>query len=171
MNLETGLVLVALIWGAWVLMKIHRRRQQINNPIAPIIGSPKKTKKNEMPRLGKPGTLTYNQIKELQKNNFEPDRNWSIEEANLILDAVKYLRCVCRDVANAEVEKDPPIEIQNELLRFILTEQDIREHVRKWGDTGRLTGKKQITVNEPPLEINNQYKRVKELAIEFFSDE
>jgi len=172
MNLETSLVVVALIWGGWVLLKIHRRRQNMNNPIHTIISSPKKAVKNEMPRLGKPGTLNYDQIKELQKNNFEPDKNWSKEEADLILDAVAYLRCVCRDISGEETEQNsPPIEIQNELLRFILTEQDIREYVRKWGETRRVTSKNKPTNDKPILEMNNQYVRVRDLALGFFSDD
>jgi hypothetical protein len=122
------------------------------------VGKPE-TAKKEMPRIGKPGTISFNQISALQRNNFEPDKNWSREEAYIILDAVKYLRAVCRDVGDQE-DGPPPLEIQNALLRFVLTEQDIRDYVRKWGDGRREEGFDELSDDEPVLPRNNQYSRV-----------
>ena len=70
-----------------------------------------------MPRLGTPGTITRDQIK-LKDNDFTPERQWSKEEAQLILDTVTYLRAVIYMVSE---EASPPIEVQNEILKFILT--------------------------------------------------
>lgn len=171
MDLETVVVFGGLIWGGWVLLQIHRRRQSRRDPTATIIERPKADKNREMPRVGKPGSLTYKQIQALQQNNFEPDKNWSREEAALILDAVKYLRTVCRDIAEDDEEPDPPLDVQNELLRFILTEQDLREYVRKWGEERRAAGHGDYDEDYPQLPQNNQYNRVRQEADRFFVQE
>ncbi|MEK9685260.1 MAG: hypothetical protein VW226_11985 [Rhodospirillaceae bacterium] len=169
MDLETGLVVAALVWGGWVLVKIHRRRKTYGDPTAGVVQRQEKPKNREMPRLGSPGTVTFNQIQALQRNNFQPDKNWSKEEAALILDGVKYLRCICRDISKSDPDDGPPpLEIQNELLRVILTEQDIRDHVRKWGEERRASGFSEFDDDEPDLDKNRQYERVKQAAEKFF---
>ena len=158
MDLETGLVIGALIWGAWVLLKVHRRRQAFGDPSASVVEKPEQARNREMPRVGDPGSVTFNQIRALQQNNFEPDKNWSREEAALILDGVKYLRCVCRDVAQSDPsDGPPPLDIQNELLRYILTEQDIREHIRKWGEERREAGADDFDDDEDDFEDDDYY--------------
>jgi len=146
------------MWGAYMLYKIHKRRQQTNDPAAGLV-APQRSQPREMPRLGEPGSITFNQIKAMQQNNFDPDKSWSREEANLILDSAKYLLAVCRDVGN-EDDGPPPLEIQNSLLKFILTEQDIRDYVRKWGEDRRDKGLDEFSDDEPVLPQNNQYSRV-----------
>jgi hypothetical protein len=91
-------------------------------------GPPEEPK--SMPRLGSPGTLTRHQINWLKDNNFEPSRVWSKEEAQLIIDTVVYLRAVTYTVTN---ETDPPLDVQNHLLKFILTNDELREYVYEWG--------------------------------------
>ena len=59
-----------------------------------------------MPRLGMPGTITREQIKLLKDNDFVPERQWSREEAQLILDTVTYLRVV---IYEATGEANAPI--------------------------------------------------------------
>ena len=110
-----------------------------------------------MPRTGEPGSITYNQTRALQRNNFTADRNWSCEEAALILDAVKYLQTVCYNIAGEE-DGPPPLEIQNILLRLILTGQDLRDYVRKWGETRRNDGSGED--DEPDLPHNRQFERI-----------
>ena len=83
-----------------------------------------------MPRLGTPGTITREQIKKLKDNDFTPERQWSKEEAQLILDTVTYLRVVIYEVTG---EASAPIDVQNEILKFILTDDVLREHVYEWG--------------------------------------
>lgn len=170
MSTETLVLVFAFAWGAWILYRIHQRRRSQGNPADAIVERPAERKPREMPRVGEPGTLTFNQIQELRRNSFTPDKNWSREEAALILDAVKYLRCVCRDVAGDE-DGPPPLEIQNELLRFILTEQDIREYIRKWGEQRREEGHGNYDDDEPDLPRNNQYDRVAKHAGHFLEPE
>ncbi len=154
-----------------MLYRIHQRRQSRKDPTGAIIERETKAKPREMPRVGTPGSITFNQTQELKRNHFQPDKGWSQEEAALILDAVKYLRSVCRDIAGDE-DGPPPIEIQNELLRFILTEQDIREYVRKWGIDRRAAGASDYDdEDEPELARNNQYERVVARARPFLEPE
>lgn len=165
MDTESLVILVGFIWGAYMLFKIHKRRQLANDPAAGLVPQ-RETKRGEMPRVGEPGSITYNQIRALQQYSFDPDKSWSREEANLILDAVKYLRAVCRDVGD-EDDGPPPLDIQNTMLRVILTEQDIRDHVRKWGDDRRNQGFDEFSDDEPVLARNNQYARVEGEAKRF----
>ena len=167
MDPTTVMIAFGFVWGAWVLYRIHQRRSSNADPAAAIVPKPK-AEQAEMPRVGTPATLTFNQIKALQANSFPPDKNWSKEEAALILDAVKYLRAVCRDVSDDE-DGEPPLEIQNALLRFILTEQDIRDFIRKWGEDRRAQGLEDYAEDEPELAQNGQYDRVKNEAQKYLT--
>jgi hypothetical protein len=115
-------------------------------------------KQREMPRIGTPGTITDEQINALKGNLFEPTKEWSFEEAALVLDAVTYLRGVCKAVLGNE---QPPLELQNALLAFILEDQDLRDYVRRWGEDRRKTGINGKTIR---LKHNNQFKRVAKKA-------
>ena len=115
-----------------------------------------------MPRLGQPGTITREQIRFLKQNNFEPSRMWSREEAQLVLDALIYLRTIIHDVTG---ETDAPIEIQNHLLRFILTEEELRDYVREWG-LNRTREEEENAV----LERNEYYTQVETTVRELWED-
>ncbi|MEC7942518.1 MAG: hypothetical protein VX178_00505, partial [Pseudomonadota bacterium] len=71
-------------------------------------GGKKREDPGSMPRLGTPGTITREQIKLLKDNDFVPERQWSREEAQLILDTVTYLRAV---IYEATGEANAPIEV------------------------------------------------------------
>ncbi len=170
MDTETFLIVFAFMWGGWMLFKIHRRRGGKGS----FIDSGGKTKAagrpvgpppdRAMPRTGKPGTVTFNQMQALRHNNFNPDRQWSFEEAALILDTLTYLRSVCSDIADDD-DGPPPLAVQNELLRFILTEQDLRDYVRAWGERRREAGEDGDGDDDfPELPRNRQYDRVAEKA-------
>ncbi len=115
-------------------------------------------KQREMPRIGTPGTITNEQISALKGSLFEPTKEWSFEEAALILDVVTYLRGVCKEVLGNE---QPPLELQNGLLAFILENQDLRDYVRRWGEDRRKAGINGKTIK---LKHNNQFKRVEKKA-------
>lgn len=183
MNPETLMLAFGFGWAIWVLMRIHRKRkaaqQAKRDGGQASVGGQNERRNAEarrdpgsMPRLGKPGTVTFNQIKALQRNGFAPDRGWSKEEAALILDAVAYLRIVCRSIAGP-TDGPPPLEIQNDLLRYILTQQDLRDYVRKWGDDRRSQGRDPLAEAEedqiPALARNNQFDRVAAKAQEFLT--
>ncbi len=166
MDTETFLIVFAFMWGGWMIFKIRRKRRGTNS----LIDTDRKTKaENEqasraMPRMGKPGTVTPKQIQELRLNSFTPEKDWSFEEAALILDALSYLRSVCNDIADDQ-DGPPPLEVQNELLRFILTEENLRDYVRAWGERRREAGEDNND-DDDTLELphNRQYDRVADKA-------
>lgn len=180
MSAETLMLAFGFGWAIWVLVRIHRRRQAAQHArqdeprdVATAARSPPvRRDPDTMPRVGQPGTITFNQIKALQRNGFAPDRQWSREEAALILDTVAYLRIVCRNVADSE-DGPPPLEVQNELLRFILTRQDLRDYVRKWGEDRRDEGRDPLAEAEeevaPTLPRNNQFDSVAAKAQQFLT--
>lgn len=118
-----------------------------------------------MPRIGVPGTVTRDQLARLRRFNFEPSRAWSREEAQLILDAVAYLRAAVRQETG---DSDPPIEIQNEVLRQILTDEALREAVQDWGlnRTREEEGEDRIS-----LAPDETYDRVAAIIEELWEDE
>ncbi len=117
-----------------------------------------------MPRLGTPGSITREQMQELKRNNFEPSRLWSKEEAQLILDTVAYLRTVIRMRTG---EDDPPVAVQNRLLRFILSDDDIRQHVLEWG-LNRTREDEQA--EHPAIERDEVFAKVEKVVMELWED-
>jgi len=128
-------------------------------------GQPKPPQRQrEIPRIGTPGTITDEQIDALKQNFFEPSKKWSFEEASLTIDSVTYLRGVCKEVLGNE---QPPFELQNELLAFILQNQDLRDYVRKWGEDRRQEGIKEKATK---LKQNHQFKRIAKKATDLAED-
>jgi len=126
-------LIFALVIGLTVYLFMRRlrlvkRKKQLEASEAQTSGS--QSEQGSMPRIGQSGTITREQIKLLKESDFEPSRLWSKEEAQLILDTVTYLRSVIYIVTK---EDDPPIEVQNNVLKFILTDDSLREHVYEWG--------------------------------------
>ncbi len=107
-----------------------------------------------MPRLGNPGTITREQTKLLKQNDFEPSRLWSTEEAKLILDAVTYQRAV---IYMTTGEADPPIDVQNQLMKLILGNDDLREYVYEWGLN---RSRDEDASPQPVLERNGYFEQV-----------
>ena len=140
------------------LMREQKRRQQLEatNDDSADPGS--------MPRLGSPGTITREQMRELRKNDFEPSRLWSREEAQLILDAVAYLRTV---IYISTKETDPPVAVQNHLLKLILSDDDMREYVREWG-LNRTHADEEAEY--PELERNEVFQKVEAGVGELWED-
>ena len=169
MDAQTLMVVFGFAWGAWIIFKIHRRRSNRTEPTAPLIHK-SKAQQAAMPRIGEPATMTANQKKDLLDNSFTPDPNWSEEEADLILDGVKYLRLVCSKISSQK-DGEPPLEIQNALLKFILTEQDIRDHVKKWGKDSRVQETDVGVKNQLQIIENQQYDRVKTEAQKYFTEQ
>jgi hypothetical protein len=160
MDNESLIIGFAIVWGLWIVSKIHRRRGRRGNPSAdpPARSAAVKAVEDKaMPRLGNSGSMTANQARALKFNDFVPDKQWSFEEAALILDALVYLRAVCRDIAGDE-DGPAPRGVQNGLLRFILTDQDLRDYVRRWGERRR---EENVEDDEAPkLEPNQQFDRI-----------
>ncbi len=132
-NLALG-VIVFLI--AWYIMKRFWKK----SPDAPAnaqAASDNKVNERSMPRYGTPGTVTKAQRERLKAEGFEPSHQWSVEEANIVLDTVIYLRGVWGKAVSRD---EAPLEIQNHLLGFILTDTEMREYIRRWGTELREKG-------------------------------
>jgi hypothetical protein len=52
-----------------------------------------------------------------------------MEEADLVLGTVVYLRGVWNKAVSKQTA---PVEIQNHLLAYILTDPEMREYIRRW---------------------------------------
>jgi hypothetical protein len=117
-------ILVAL--AVWLLLR-HARQAKARRAAAAM---PSAT----MPRIGTPGSATPEQLERMRACHFETTGGWSREEAQLILDAVDFLRAALREVARSD---DPPIEIQNRVLVFLLADEALRRRVMQWGEARR----------------------------------
>jgi len=127
-------ILVAVL--AWVFMRLMRalalRRRQVRAPAPAPEDAPR-----SMPRIGTQGTVTKDQLRRLKAYHFEPSRMWSREEADLILDAVVYMRAAVLQVTGIV---EAPEAIQNRTLAFVLSDDKLREYVRSWGRNRREKG-------------------------------
>ena len=132
--MDSLLIAVAVGIVIWLLMRraaYARARRQMaarQQPAgAEAAASPGGQK--SMPRFGAPGTITRGQMAELRALEFEPMSQWSKDEAQLILDTVVYFRAVIFDETG---DTDPPQDVQNTLLGFVLTDDELREGVLEW---------------------------------------
>lgn len=150
--MESVLLAIVVMVFVWLVMhrarKTRLRREEARRAAAEG-GEPK-----SMPRLGTPGTVTREQTTVLRKMDFEPDRGWSEEEAALIIDAVHYLRAAIKQETG---EADAPLEIQNNVLAFILTDEALRDYLIAWGQNRARKGE---TGQPDSLNRNEQYDRV-----------
>jgi hypothetical protein len=133
--LESLLLAILVAAIVWLVMR-HGRTLRRPAPARPT-----------MPRIGTPGTVTPEQLERLKALEFEPASDWSREEADLLLHAVDYLRQVILAVRG---DADPPIELQNRLLVFILSDAALRERVAAWAASGAAA----------PLERDTEFERV-----------
>ena len=116
-------VLVAIV--VWLLVRHARLLKARRAPPPPAA---------TMPRLGTPGTATPEQLARMRACHFDTAGGWSREEADLILDAVDYLRAALREQGR---RGEAPLELQNRVLVFLLADDELRESVRRWGAARR----------------------------------
>ena len=113
-------IFVAL--AVWIFMKLRKSNSGLFKSLRPPPVRPSSQpppEKREIPRIGVPGTITDEQFKALKRNLFEPSKDWSFEEAALILDAVTYLRAVYAEVAG---KREPLLDVQmSSLPSFYMT--------------------------------------------------
>jgi hypothetical protein len=143
--MESIILAVCVALTVWLFMRrqrMKRKQKIIEQQEAQNAGPPQEQK--SMPRIGQAGSITRDQMKALKDNDFEPSRIWSKEEAQLILDSVDYLRAV---IAQQTGEKKPPMDVQNQVLGFILSDEELREYLldrarnqtREEAERGKLT--------------------------------
>jgi hypothetical protein len=138
--------MVALI--AWLAMRSVRRMKAKHAYLR------SEAEKKAIPRIGTPKTITKEQADRLRKNNFEPMKEWSFEEAELFLDTTLYLRAVFSKAAGLN---DPPLEMQNALFGFILRDENLRDYMLRWGEERRNRG-----VNDEAVELSHdaEFERI-----------
>ena len=147
-------IIIGILVAVFVWLFMHqRRKRQLQRIQAQQQQGPEEPPQT-MPRLGQPGTVTKEQLERLKENHFEPGKWWSREEADLILDTVTYLRAAIRQSTG---ETDAPDEIQNKILAFILTDEELRDYILNWGENRR---NKDITGPPDELRENEYYERV-----------
>ncbi len=168
-NLDSLLVAFAIGLVVWLMMRriVHQRARQrmAARQAGPEASGGASSEQRTMPRMGAPGTVTRAQIAELRARHFEPSRHWSREEAQLILDAVSYLRAV---ILQETGDADPPIEIQNKVLGFILTDDALRGAVLDWS-LNRTREEEAGTPDGPPRD--EIYERVAAFVTELWQAE
>ena len=120
-SLLIGIVVAVVVW----LMMRHGRAVRERR----IDAARREEAARTMPRLGTPGTVTPEQLERMKALDFEPSAHWSREEADLILDAVAYLR----EVLRLEGRADASVNVQNRLLVLILGDAELRGRVMAWG--------------------------------------
>jgi len=138
-------ILVAVF--VWLFMRVRRaralQRHQAKNP-APAENPA------TMPRIGIPGSVTKDQLRRLRELHFGPSRHWSREEADLILDSVVYLRAAILQVTGGS---DTSEDLQNKILAFILTDEQLRGYIISWGQNRRNKG----NFDEPGELVRNEH--------------
>lgn len=145
--MESLLIALFVAAAVWVLMR-HGRRLRARRAQARFAAA---ESSGTMPRVGVPGTVSAEQLERMKALEFEPAAHWSREEADLILDAVAYLRAV---LVAARGEASPPVELQNRLLVFILGDAELRAAVSAWGEARRAGGA------EVPVARDARFERV-----------
>ncbi len=163
--MESLILAVCVALFVWLFMRRQRlkRQQKIQDQQEAQAKGPPQEQKS-MPRIGKAGSITRDQMKALKDNEFEPSRAWSKEEAQLILDAVDYLRAV---IARETGEKKPPMEVQNQVLAFILSDLELRDFLV---DRARNMTREEAESGKLEPEQDEHYAKISEFVAGLWED-
>lgn len=110
-----------------------------------------------MPRIGRPGTATDEQVEALMEQRVVPAppcrdlHDYSAEEAQAILDAIAFARAVTSQVTGGEDEDAPPealTALLNELVAETLADDELRNFALRWTKSGALTPIRENTTFE-----------------------
>ncbi len=170
-GMAAGSLLRALLW---LLMpwRWFRRRSPAAVAAAPLARSAEATASPaaeeadwpEMPRVGKPGTATDEQVEALMQLRFLPAppcrdlHDYSREEAQLFLDAVAFSRAVVSQVTGGEDEEAPPdvlTALLNDMLGEILADDELRSLASRWVRNG----------SPRPIRENASFERVRAVVL------
>lgn len=111
----------------------------------------------EMPRIGRPGTATDEQVEALIELRVVPAppcrdlHDYSTEEAQAILDAIAFARAVTAQVTGGEDEEAPPealTALLNELVAQTLADAELRAFALRWARGGAATPIRENTTFE-----------------------
>jgi hypothetical protein len=143
LRLFSGLLLLLTPWR-W-----FRRRQPEAAHIAPPepkVQAPVEPAWPQMPRIGKPGSATDQQVEALMEARVVPAppcrdlHDYSAEEAAAILDAIAFARAVASQVTGGEDEDAPSeilTELHNDLVATTLADDELREFALRWARSGQ----------------------------------
>ncbi|GIX11073.1 MAG: hypothetical protein KatS3mg116_2783 [Elioraea sp.] len=156
-----GTILGLLRWlGALALRLLtpwrwFRRRQPAAAPASAVAQAEEDWP--EMPRIGKPGSATDEQVEALMELRVVPAppcrdlHDYSAEEAQAILDAIAFARAVTAQVTGGEDEDAPPealTALLNELLAETLADAELRAFALRWAKSGAPTPIRENTTFE-----------------------
>jgi hypothetical protein len=158
-SLIFALFIAAAAWIMFQRAKKTRARRAQEGATQAAAGGPR-----TMPRIGTPGTVTKEQVQALRANDFQPSNQWSREEAQLVLDAVAYLRAV---IAITTGDRDAPIEVQNKVLALVLGEEKLRLHVLDW--SRNLTDGERASI-ESAIPRDVLFERVQDFVRELWQE-
>jgi hypothetical protein len=111
----------------------------------------------EMPRTGRPGTATDEQVEALMAWRVVPAppcrdlHDYSREEAAAILDAIEFAREAAAQVTGGEDEQAPPealTALLNELVAETLSDDELRAFALRWAKSGKPTPIRENTTFE-----------------------
>ncbi len=151
---DSILLLMAIAVVVWLFIRRGRIARQRQLMHARETQGLQPDEARSMPRLGQPGTITRAQMRSLAANDFHPSRQWSREEAQLILDALAYLRAAIKTVTG---EANAPVEVQNKILGLILSDDDLRDYVLDWS---RNLTREEEDETEIELPADDRFERV-----------
>ncbi len=161
--MDSFILAIVVAVFVWLFMRRMRMKRQQQMQRQAMQGEEQPENKT-MQRIGQAGSMTSAQSKALKALEFEPARQWSKEEAQLILDAVDYLRVVIR---NETGEKNTPLEIQNKVLGFILQDEEMREYLL---DRARNLIRDEAGAESLEPDRDAHYERVAEFVGELWED-
>jgi len=138
--------LSALLLFLFMPWRLFRRRPDAAPVVAEPAASGAEPPAPQMPRLGKPGTATDDQVEALMEARVVPAppcrdlHDYSAEEAAAILDAIAFARAVARQVTGGEDEEAPPevlTALLNDLVATTLADDELREFALRWARSGK----------------------------------
>jgi hypothetical protein len=127
----------------------------------------------EMPRAGRPGTATDEQVEALMALRVVPAppcrdlHDYSREEAAAILDAIAFAREVAAQVTGGEDEEAPAealTALLNDLVATTLSDDELRAFALRWARSGKPTPIRENTTFEKARAVVLRYWQPQETA-------
>lgn len=121
----------------------------------------------EMPRTGRPGTATDEQVEALMALRVVPAppcrdlHDYSREEAAAILDAIAFAREAAAQVTGGEDEEAPPealTALLNDLVATTLSDDELRVFALRWARSGKPT----------PIRENTTFDKARAVVLRYW---
>lgn len=121
----------------------------------------------EMPRTGRPGTATDEQVEALMALRVVPAppcrdlHDYSREEAAALLDAIEFAREAAAQVTGGEDEEAPPealTALLNDLVATTLSDDELRAFALRWARSGKPT----------PIRENTTFDKARAVVLRYW---